>query len=216
MIQLMLNRPLDAELATDQTVFGGRPSAPQGRLMWPHCRWCKGAMQFMGQLRVDAEGGQDDALLLMFMCRNRPGMCHQGEAESGGNAVLMVGTQDLQLVDPPPTGKTLRATRYGATVTAIEVPAADEETSDYLTAAMGWVGETGQDARQVLGQLGGTAHWEELDETPTCTACGERMLFTALLEQGPDRKTEMNFGGGWAYVFRCACAAKSAKLLLQC
>ena len=167
-------------------------------------------MQFLGQLRVEADDEHGDALLLLFMCRNRPGMCHQGEAESGGNAVLMVGAQDLQLVDPPPTGKTLRATRHGATVVAIE------EAPDYPSAVMGWAAATGHDARQSLGQMGGTPHWEELDETPACPACGEAMLFTALLEQGPDRKTEMNFGGGWAYVFRCGCAAKSAKLLLQC
>ncbi len=211
MIQLMINRPLDAEQATDQTVFGGRPSAPLGRLMWPQCRWCQGAMQFLGQLRIDADGDRDDdALLLLFMCRNRPGMCHQGEAESGGNAVLRVGLADLQLVDPPPTGKTLRATRYAAAVTPIE------QALDYPSAAMGWATATGTDTRQVLGQIGGTAHWEELDETPTCPACGEAMRFTALLEQGPDRKTEMNFGGGWAYVFRCGCAAKTARLLLQC
>lgn len=208
MLQLLINEPLIAEHATDQTVFGGRPSAPQGRLMWPECRSCKASMQFLGQLRVEDDGAEPE-LLLLFMCRNRPGMCRQELADGGGNAVLRVGTKSVALVDPPPGPKTLRATRYGATIMTTE------EAPDFASALMGWAA-SGRDTRQMLGQLGGHAHWEEIDETPDCSACGRPMLFTALLEQGPDRKTEMNFGGGWAYVFRCNCAARPAKLLLQC
>ncbi|MEK8032984.1 hypothetical protein AACH06_19350 [Ideonella sp. DXS29W] len=210
MTEILIHHALDLEQPTDQTAFGGRPSAPAGQLAWPHCRHCGGAMQFLGQLRVDDADGQDAALVLLFMCRQRPGMCHQAEAEGGGNAAIVVPARDLALVDPPPGSKTLRATRYGATLLAAE------EAPDYPSAAMGWAEATGRDVRQVLGQWGGTAHWEELDETPICGGCGHKMPFLALLEQGPDRKTEMNFGGGWAYVFRCGCSPQRAKLLLQC
>ena len=43
------------------------------------------------------------------------------------------------------------------------------------------------------------------------------MRFLAQLEEGPDWRTEMNFGGGGCgYVFDCTCRSGSAKLLWQC
>jgi hypothetical protein len=41
------------------------------------------------------------------------------------------------------------------------------------------------------------------------------MRFVAQLEQGPDSASEMNFGGGCAYVFDCGCGAHAAKMLWQ-
>ena len=209
MITLLINDPVAEERATDQTVFGGRPSAPQGRLMWPACKACGGAMQFLGQLRSDAPAGPE--LLLLFMCRNKPGMCSEWHADAGGNAVVVTGTEHLQLVDPPPQAKkSLRQIRYSAKLLPIE------EAPDYESAAAGWADATGTDLRQLLGQVSDSPAWVEYEEIPTCDACGEPMQFVAQLEQGPDRKTEMNFGGGWAYVFRCGCAARRAKMLWQC
>ena len=43
------------------------------------------------------------------------------------------------------------------------------------------------------------------------------MQMVAQLEEGPENRTGMNFGGrGSAYVFRCGCAHGSAKMLWQC
>ncbi|MDH1701855.1 hypothetical protein [Comamonas terrigena] len=194
------------EVATSQTVFGGRPSAPQGVMEWPVCLSCEGHMQFLGQLAQ----GESNELLLLFMCQNEPGMCDEWDAEGGGNQVLAVSSSNLQLVSPPSSGEVVRPVRYEAhTVEQIE--------EDYESARAAYSAGNGVSPRKVLGQVGGKPTWMQGEEVPLCSACAEPMAFVAQLEQGPDWKTEMNFGGGGcAYVFRCACGTVSPKLLWQC
>ena len=81
MTTLMIGLPETGEQATEQTMFGGMPSAPAGQLDWPTCTCCSGNMQFQGQLRNEA----DSTLLLVFMCQNDPGACEEWDANEGGN-----------------------------------------------------------------------------------------------------------------------------------
>ena len=65
--------------------------------------------------------------------------------------------------------------------------------------------------RDVLGQLYGEPSWIQGDETPECDCCNKPMRFVAQLEEGPDHRTAMNFGGGGvAYLFDCK-QGKTAK-----
>jgi len=205
MTTLMICTPDIGEGPTEKTMFGGQPSAPLNAFEWPKCRSCGGNMQFLGQLQASA--GQ---LLLLFMCQNDPGSCEEWDPDQGGNRVISVSPTNLQLVSPPAGGDTLRATRYGAAMVQVS-------EQDYDEARTQWAAASGRAATEVLGQLGGAPSWIQNDETPACNSCGEPMQFVAQLEQGPDWQTEMNFGGGgYAYVFRCACTQDSAKLLWQC
>ena len=175
------------EVATGAHVFGGRPSAPGGRLDWPRCRQCRGAMEFLGQLRV----GGPARLALVFMCQNEPGLCDEWEPYAGGNAVVLVEPTDLALVTPPAEGQTTRPERYGVDLVGTD--------KDYGTARY-----EAKRPREIVGQEGGTPTWLQADETPECPQCTKPMAFVAQIEQGPDHRTEMNFGGGGAaYVFRC-------------
>ena len=167
-------------------------------------------MQFLGQLHSAQPGSDQGDLLLLFMCQNDPGLCEEWDANAGGNAVVAVATDDLQLAEPPPEGVVLRDTCYGATVLPVSA-------ADYDAARAGWAEANGQSPRVVLGQIDGEPAWLQHDETPNCDLCGQSMTLAAQLEQGPDAGTEMNFGGGGcAYVFRCRCDAASAKMLWQC
>ncbi|CAM4226575.1 DUF1963 domain-containing protein [Comamonas aquatilis] len=162
-------------------------------------------MQFLGQIR-----SASDELLLLFMCQNDPGLCEEWDADGGGNQVIAVGTSELQLLQPPADGETLRQTRHGASLLTVDA-------ADYDQARSQWMESSAKPGREVLGQLGGEPSWLQNDETPQCDSCRQPMEFVAQLEQGPDWKTEMNFGGGGcAYIFRCSCAGGSAKLLWQC
>ena len=206
MTTLMIGLPETGEQATDQTMFGGMPSAPAGRLDWPTCSACGGNMEFQGQLRNEA----DSTLLLVFMCQNDPGGCEEWDANEGGNKVLVVPANNLQLVDPPEDGETVRATRYGATLVESAEP-------DYDKARQRWADESGQSPHHVLGQIGGEPSWVQNEETPDCDACGKPMQLAAQLEEGPDHRTAMNFGSGCGYVFRCGCSQPAlGKLLWQC
>ena len=167
-------------------------------------------MQFLGQLRSARPASEESDLLLLFMCQNDPGLCEDWDANAGGNAVVAVLADDLQPAEAPSEGAVLRDTCYGAAVLPF---AAD----DYEAARTGWAEANGRSTREVLGQIGGESAWVQQDETPNCDLCGQPMTLAAQLEQGPDAKTEMNFGGGGcAYVFRCRCDAGSAKMLWQC
>jgi hypothetical protein len=183
----MMVRPED-EVASVSAVFGGRPSAPGGRLEWPRCRECEGAMQFLGQLRLD----DPDRLALVFMCQNEPGLCDEWEPFAGGNAVVLVDPSAPQLVDAP-AGETTRPERYG-----VELVATDARYEDARYEA--------KRPREIVGQLGGEPAWLQADETPACPTCSAPMDFAAQIEQGPNHRTEMNFGGGGsAYLFHhCA------------
>lgn len=205
MTTLLIHTPEYPAGPSAQTVFGGLPSAPHGRLSWPSCEICGGNMQFLGQIHAE-----EDELLLLFMCQNDPGCCEEWDANEGGNKVLVVGTQDLQLVPAPKQGETVRPVRYGS----VQVECAEE---DYDEARDAWADASGTSGREILGQLGGEPGWIQADDTPDCDECGEPMQFVAQLEEGPDMETAMNFGsGGSAYVFRCSCSRHSAKFLWQC
>ena len=207
MIKLLVNEPISTVTVTDQTVFGGLPSAPADTFHWPTCKSCHGPMQFLGQLRArDASG---ERLFLLFMCQNKPGLCDDWDANSGGNAVIVVPTDGNQLIQAPETDRATRPVRYRAAMVMVDA-------SDYETARKMWTSETGRATREVLGQLEGSPDWIQSDETPSCDICRQNMMFTAQLEEGPDRQTAMNFGGGGcAYVFRCLTCGNSAKMLWQ-
>lgn len=207
MVSLWIVDPRSDMGPTEHTVFGGLPSAPAGQVPWPVCKSCKSHMQFLGQIRVSSTSG--DRLLLLFMCQAQPGLCDEWDANAGGNAVLVCHVQNLALMSAPDSGEFVRATRYGATTVAVDAASYDDARNH-------WVSKTGQGMRQVLGQFGGQPSWMQADETPPCGQCSERMAFVAQLEEGPDHRTAMNFGGGCAYVFQCERCATSAKLLWQC
>jgi len=187
--------------------FGGSPVVPNGvDFTWPLCQTCGGAMQFLGRLRIP----ETPKLVLLFMCQNDPGACEEWDAEAGGNCAVVVETDGLRGVQSPPAGVTVLDAEYGAC--EIESP-----FEDYDSAREAWSEQTGRKSREVLGQIRGNPAWIQGDETPNCAHCERPMSFLAQLEQGPDWKTEMNFGGGGcAYVFDCACATHSAKFLWQC
>jgi hypothetical protein len=208
MIRLLINDVAEPEEEA-LTRFGGRPLLPPASgIAWPHCETCAGSMQFLGQLRLEANDTQSDRLLLLFMCQNDPGMCDEWDADAGGNRVISVPIEDLVPRDFPDSGEVSRGKTHGARVQ-------DVDEADYDEARAAWGDTAGQHQRDVLGQLDGEPNWIQDDETPECDACGEAMFFVAQLEEGPDHRTAMNFGGGCAYVFECDCGAHSAKMLWQ-
>lgn len=202
MIQLLIHRADPAVM--NATSFGGIPVKNRGEdFQWPICACCQLPMQFLGKLAVDG------SLHQLFMCQNDPGMCEDWDANGGGNAVVVITPIDLESAPVPSEGETLRGTEYSAQV--VEVPG-----EDYDAALREWAEKNNLSPREVLGQLGGEPAWIQGEETPDCDACHRPMEFVAQLEQGPDWKTEMNFGGGGvAYSFRCDCNG-SAKFLWQC
>ena len=205
-IRLLLHDPVPPE-DEPETRFGGRPLAPAREpFEWPVCRTCEGNMQFLGQLRLPDDAG--DRLLLLFQCQNDPGLCDDWDAESGGNRVVNIGVEGLAVVDFPDSGEVSRNTMYGARVE-------EHEAGDYDEARAAWTEDHEGRGREVLGQLFGTPAWIQGDQTPECDECGAPMRFVAQLEEGPEIRTSMNFGGGAAYVFDCDCEAASAKLLWQ-
>jgi hypothetical protein len=211
MINLLINAapPAASEIATR---FGGHPLVPSTiPFAWPTCRTCQGFMQFLAQLLVPGEAGVPDRLLLLFMCQNDPGACNEWEPDGGANLVQVhTLPQSFSAMSPPPdSGPTLRASVNGAIVDTTSA-------ADYDSARDRWPSEHGKGPREVLGQLAGAPSWLQGDETPVCAACQDRMRFVAQLEEGPDHKTAMNFGGGCAYVFDCSCSAATGKLLWQC
>lgn len=196
---LIVDREVTAD-ASPETRFGGLPSVGAG-FAWPRCRSCGEPMQFQGQIRPPG----DQHLHLLFMCTNHPGECDQFEADGGGNAVITVTADGLQLAAPPAEGETVRDTRYGARLQRVPAYA-------YSDAFAAYSGRR----REVLGQIGGQADWIQSDDTPACSACQAPMQFVAQLESGPDYQTEMNFAGGCGYLFECRCAGISGKFLWQC
>lgn len=206
MTKLLVHVQEGTEIATAETAFGGRPSAPGGVVDWPVCRSCNGSMQFLGQL----PHSDSSALLLLFMCQNEPGLCDEWDADAGANQVVAVPTTGLDLVQPPSSGEVVRPTRHGArTVLRSE--------ENYESARAAWSKENDASPREVLGQIGGTPTWLQGEEVPLCSSCQQPMSFVAQLEQGPEWQTEMNFGGGGcAYVFNCSCRSASPKFLWQC
>ena len=166
-------------------------------------------MQFLGQIALEDHDAK--RVVLLFMCQNDPGLCDEWDADSGGNRAIIVTTDGAgRLAEAPQGGLAVREAAYGARVE-------DIDSGSYGEASQQWAQRNNCSPLQVLGQMGGDPSWIQADETPTCDTCGQHMQFLVQLEEGPDYKTAMNFGGrGRAYVFRCSCAQHSAKLLWQC
>ena len=210
MVRLLLHS--DDPIATEaHTRFGGLPLiSMESAFQWPICSTCDGAMQFLGQIALeDSNAGQ---LLLLFMCQNNPGLCDEWDANLGGNrAVLVTIDSAHRFADAPVLGVTVRDTSpHRARVEVID-------SANYNDARQRWAQENPGKVRNILGAVGGEPSWLQGDETPKCDHCGSKMKFVAQLEEGPDHKTAMNFGGGGcAYAFRCSCAQTSAKFLWQC
>ncbi len=201
---LMVDESFD-EAAT--VVFGDAPALPAGwRFDWPVCAACGGPMCHLGQVPHPVHAGRR---ILLFQCGNEPGCCEDWEAERGANLAVVIPT-DLALLplQAPSAGLTALQGRWSG-----HLRPSDAETYDQ---AMSQVRAEGLPGRSVLGQLGGEPDWIQDDETPQCPACGQAMRLAAQLEEGPDYRTAMNFGGGCAYVFACDCPAATARFLWQC
>ena len=198
MIQLLINDSSKNNIL-DETSFGGLPVEENGvTTEWPKCKTCSAEMQYLGKIKTDI------GLELIFMCNNDPGMCDEWDAEAGGNKAIVVKGENLDFFEPIDRELSLRETEYGVALIA-------SEEKDYDTARENWPGNR----RAVLGQLYGEPSWIQGDETPECDCCNKKMRFVAQLEEGPDYKTAMNFGGGGvAYLFDCA-EGKTAKFLWQ-
>lgn len=207
LISLLINDSANEDQVDKLIRFGGKPNAPGGILHWPTCASCQGNMQFLGQLSADTQDC-GESLLLLFMCQNNPGLCDEWDADAGGNVVIMVARESLELVEPPTQGETVRSVCHVASIVNVE-------SENYDDAREIWAGSTGASARNVLGQVGGQPAWLQGEEVPLCDECGASMSFVAQLEEGPDHKTAMNFGGGCAYVYRCHCDTRRAKMLWQ-
>lgn len=203
MPQLLIHDPTVPAAPTSETYFGGRPSLIAG-LQWPVCSSCHGNMQFLGQLQERANHH-----IAVFMCQNDPGMCDEWDANAGGNLAVQVDGALLELVDVPTSGNVLRDETYGASLV-------DYDGDTYDQARDTWLAQSGGRARMILGSFGGDPQWLQADETPSCNICSKPMAFVAQLEEGPDHRTAMNFGGGGCgYVFKCDCDRFSAKFLWQ-
>ena len=201
MIKLLICRPNPGSLS--ETSFGGLPvKGKDENFLWPTCNFCDGSMQFLVKLATD------QSLLQIFMCQNKPGVCNEWDANAGGNKVVITLAKGLEQVQPPDTGESTPKTSYGGIVM-------EYDSDDYDDARIRWAEQHSLPPGQVLGQVLGSPSWLQGDETPDCDICQKPMRFVAQLEQGPDGETEMNFGGGCAYLFDCTCES-SAKFLWQC
>lgn len=199
MIKLLINQSSIANL--HETSFGGLPVRDKNLpYSWPTCRECEGAMLYMGKIKTDI------GLELIYMCQNDPGMCNDWDANGGGNQVIFIeNLTDLEQFSPEQTENTLRNTEYSAVLKEVNA-------ENYNDACQNW--ESAQ--REILGQLSNQPEWIQNDETPECNCCNQPMYFVAQLEEGPDHRTVMNFGGGGAaYLFDCI-KGKTAKFLWQC
>ncbi len=201
MVNLLINSTEPVEMSL--TSFGGKPvQNSDGKFQWPTCGCCKLPMQFLAKILVNNELHQ------IFMCQNDPGMCDDWDANGDGNAVVVTIPIELEYAPTPSEGITLREVEHSVKVVEVE-------GNDYEKARNEWAERNTASPREVLGQVSGEPSWIQGDEIPTCNECNKPMKFVAQLEQGPDWKTEMNFGGGVAYLFHCDCIG-SAKFLWQC
>ena len=142
------------------------------------------------------------------MCQNDPGCCDEWNPDLGGNKVLVTNASALEKVAAPDSGVTLREAANGCKVVTVEA-------NSYHEAKESWASGCGLPATQVIGQFSGSPPWIQADETPTCGHCKKEMRFVAMLEEGPDWRTQMNFGDGWSYLFECV-PCSSARFLWQC
>ncbi|MDY0816185.1 hypothetical protein [Kitasatospora purpeofusca] len=222
-------------VTADATVtrIGGVPLAPPGTA-WPSCADCGGPLQFLAQFVLDGSGaavtggpGQQDRLLALFACQNRPGVCQDWEARSGANLALILPAQGLAPIPLPvpsdpdegePDDESDESDEddvllLGATRAA--EPQLLPEAQNFDSARAAWAARTGRPRNHVLGQLNGTPAWLQYDQTPNCATCAEPMRLAVQLQEGPDHLTAMNFGSGRAYAFTCSPCADAA-FLWQC
>lgn len=186
------------------TRTGGVPHTSR-EFEWPRCRQCAGPMQFLAQVSLaDIEPG-GVGLLSLFMCQNDPGLCGEWDPTAGGNRAFLFESDTAHTPVPPDDGETLLG---GASAVAC----AELDGEDYPEAGERWHQRSD---REVLGQLGGRPAWVQDDETPTCGTCGRPMAFVVQLEEGHDRRTAANFGGGCGYAFCCR-PCTTAAFLFQC
>jgi hypothetical protein len=168
-------------------------------------------MQFLSQFPLKMAHLESEALqlktLLLFQCRNNPGMCDEWDANAGGNAALLVLSRESQPITPP-KGPTLLPAESRVKLVPYNDSLAKETTDDAYCAALDAPDST------TLGKVGGRPLWLQGDETPTC-GCGAKMRFVLQLE---DRGGGgINFGdGGAGYAFVCESCPDSAKFLWQC
>jgi hypothetical protein len=166
-------------------------------------------MQFLAQLPLreceDAAVLHGDQYLLLFQCQSEPGMCDEWDAESGGNAAILIPERNRRRL-PVPDGRTLLDDESRLLFRPYD-PRAGETPDDAYCAALD------EKASRVLGKVGGVPLWIQGDETPTCK-CGSRMIFVFQLEARGGGG--INFGDvGSGYAFVCATCA-SARFLWQC
>ncbi|MEZ4884850.1 MAG: hypothetical protein R3E32_09010 [Chitinophagales bacterium] len=199
MIRLLINDNSKSNIL-EETSFGGLPVKEIDKIIeWPKCGTCEAEMQYQGKIKTDI------GIELIFMCNNDPGMCDEWDAEDGGNKAIIIDEKNLEFFKPTNVELSIRETEYGVTLV-------ETEDIDYDSAIENWKGNK----RDVLGQLYGEPSWIQGDETPDCDCCKKPMRFVAQLEEGPDHRTAMNFGGaGVAYLFDCK-DGKTAKFLWQC
>ncbi len=199
MIQLLIYNPAKA-LITENSLGGLPVQIKNHPYTWPVCAECQGDMRYMGKIKTDL------GLDLIFICENDPGMCGDEDPDGGANQVItLTELTSLEEFTPDNIENTLRQTEYSSTIVEVDSESYDE-------ARLSWHGEP----QIIIGQINGRPDWIQGDETPECNCCQKPMRFVAQLEEGPDHRTAMNFGGGSvAFLFDCP-QGKTAKFLWQC
>lgn len=199
---------IQAASDTSDTKMGGLPTGVS-EFEWPACRSCKGAMQFLAQIKLADSADESlngrPQVLLLFQCQNEPGMCDEWDANAGGNAACLasVGTA---AVSAPETGDTTLSSESFVTLKPYDSSVATESEDDNYIDAV-------EDNENILGKIGGDALWLQGDETPDCD-CGNKMHFVAQLEERGGGG--INFGGGGVgYAFVCGVCEDKAKFLWQ-
>ena len=167
-------------------------------------------MQFLAQLPLALCGVEGlvtrDQHILLFQCQNQPGMCDEWDADSGGNAAVLVSASGLRLLEVP-SGLTLLDAESSVSFREYDDSLEEESPDDEYCRAL-------EIDPAVLGKVGGRPLWIQGDETPSCD-CGERMIFVAQLECHGGGG--INFGdAGAGYAFVCPRCTHSAKFLWQC
>jgi hypothetical protein len=198
-MKLLLVRCTDQSNSKASVKIGGLPSAAEPlQFEWPRCATCGQYMQFLMQVPLT-----ETAAGLVFMCQNQPGLCDEWDPDAGGNVVKVVASNGSETIPPPGSAETTLPFQMDLDAVPFEQTYESALRDQTLV-------------HRVLGKLGGAPDWIQADETPICNACGLAMSFVGQFEQATDGKVEVNYGGGLAYLFHCACSGASAKFLWQC
>jgi len=192
---------------TGLVYFGGLPSVPAGSgFDWPRCGRCHLPMQYLGRV---PHPGDPLRRILLFQCANDPSLCDNWRlAEGASSAVVIEMADPMVTVMPPYGGVTMLPAMWSGHAVADPGPYHLTRSFDLGFRHLG---------RRVLGQVGGQPEWLQAGETPRCPGCGRLMMLAAQIEEGPDYRTAINFGGsGSGYIFVCGCPANQARFLWQC